>query len=84
MKVARKENELKIFYNLLYVSLGLAGFLMVIIVVQSRLGFSRAEYGGSALVVFVLLFAPLIVVIQEEFRAWKSDNKCSMILILPN
>ncbi|CAL5334686.1 unnamed protein product [Camellia sinensis] len=75
MKVARKENEHKIFYNLLYVSLGLAGFLMVIIVVQSRLGFSRAEYGGSALVVFVLLFAPLIVVIQEEFRAWKSHKQ---------
>ncbi|KAH7855697.1 hypothetical protein Vadar_027795 [Vaccinium darrowii] len=75
IKVVRQKNELQIFYNLLYMSLGLAGFLMVIIIVQNRYVFSRAAYGGSAAVVFVLLFAPLGVVIREELSIWRNKQK---------
>ncbi|KAL7248019.1 hypothetical protein ACSBR2_002837 [Camellia fascicularis] len=53
----------------------ISGLINEVMLSTILLGFSRAEYGGSALVVFVLLFAPLIVVIQEEFRAWKSDKQ---------
>ncbi|XAR69151.1 hypothetical protein NMG60_11000635 [Bertholletia excelsa] len=70
MKVVRQTNELKVFYNLLYISLGLAGFLMAIIILQNRLSFSRAEYVGSATVVLVLLFVPLAVVVREELKLW--------------
>lgn len=75
MKVVRHVNELKTFYNLLYISLGLAGFLMVIIITQNRLNFSKVEFAGSASVVIVLLFAPLAVVFQEELKIWKNNKR---------
>ncbi|KAL8094787.1 protein NUCLEAR FUSION DEFECTIVE 4-like [Apium graveolens] len=71
MKVVRVANELKIFYNLLYISLGLAGFLMVIIIMQNSLSFTRVEYGATASIVVILLFAPLFIVIKEEWKIWK-------------
>ncbi|CAK9160797.1 unnamed protein product [Ilex paraguariensis] len=74
MKVVRQVNEVKVFYNLLYISLGLAGFLMVIIILQNRLTFNRIEYAGSASVVLILLFAPVGVVIREEFNLWKTKK----------
>ncbi|KAL0409977.1 UNVERIFIED_CONTAM: hypothetical protein Slati_3587400 [Sesamum latifolium] len=74
MKVVRQENELQIFYDLLYASLGLAGFLMLLIILQNELVFSRVEYAGSASVVLILLFAPLAIVFREEFKIWKSKK----------
>lgn len=74
IKVVQQKNELQIFYNLLYISLGLAGFLMVIIILQNRYVFSRVAYGGSAAVVLVLLFAPLGVVIREELSIWRNKQ----------
>ncbi|KAF3441805.1 hypothetical protein FNV43_RR15720 [Rhamnella rubrinervis] len=71
VKIARQSNELKTFYNLLYVSLGLAGFLMVLIIIQNRVRFSRTEYIGSGSVVVFLLFLPLAIVFKEEFHLWK-------------
>ncbi|KAK4419258.1 hypothetical protein Salat_2338600 [Sesamum alatum] len=74
MKAVRQENELQIFYHLLYASLGLAGFLMILIILQNLLVFSRAEYAGTATVVLILLFAPLAIVFREEFKIWKSKK----------
>ncbi|KAL0375020.1 UNVERIFIED_CONTAM: hypothetical protein Sradi_3417700 [Sesamum radiatum] len=74
MKVVRQENELQIFYDLLYASLGLAGFLMILIILQNELVFSRVAYAGSASVVLILLFAPLAIVFREEFKIWKSKK----------
>lgn len=74
MKAVKQENEVKVFYDLLYISLGLAGFLMIIIILQNGLAFSKAEYAVSASVVLILLFAPLAIVFREEFKTWKSKR----------
>ncbi|GFP86662.1 hypothetical protein PHJA_000810000 [Phtheirospermum japonicum] len=68
MKVVRIAHELKVFYRFLYVSLGLAGFLMVVIILQKQMDFSRAEFGVSAATVIFLLFLPVAVVIKEEIN----------------
>ncbi|KAF7147119.1 hypothetical protein RHSIM_Rhsim03G0113400 [Rhododendron simsii] len=71
MKVIRQPNELKVFYDFLYISLGLAGFLMIIIIAEESTQFSEAEYVGSSIPVFVFLFLPLAIVIREEYGIWK-------------
>lgn len=75
MKAVRQANELRVFYDFLYISLGLAGFLMAIIILQNRLTFSRAEFNGSASTVIVLLFLPLAIVIREEINRWRSKEE---------
>ena len=75
VKVSRQNNDIKIFYDLLYMSLGLAGFLMFIIIVQTRVHFFIIEYGGSAFVVLVLLFLPLLVITKQVFKVWKSQKQ---------
>nr|XP_027118634.1 protein NUCLEAR FUSION DEFECTIVE 4-like [Coffea arabica] len=74
MKVIKQKNELRLFYSMLYISLGLASFLMVIIIIQKRLTFSRSEYIASAVAVLILVFSPLLVVAKEEFTTY-SWNK---------
>ncbi|XP_076929542.1 protein NUCLEAR FUSION DEFECTIVE 4-like [Bidens hawaiensis] len=68
MKVVRQANEVKIFYKFLYISLGLAGFLMVVIITQSKLRFSDFEFDVTAAIVVILLFAPFGIVFSEEFK----------------
>ncbi|KAI3472033.1 hypothetical protein Pfo_028721 [Paulownia fortunei] len=74
MKVSRQQQDLKIFSDILYLSLALAGFLMIIIIVQNRFEFRRIEYVGSASVVVILLFVPLAIIIREEFYEWKNQK----------
>ncbi|KAJ7970470.1 protein NUCLEAR FUSION DEFECTIVE 4-like [Quillaja saponaria] len=78
MKVVRHPNELKVFYNFLYISLGLAGFLMIIIILQKKVSFTQGEYGVSAGTVIFLLFLPLVVVFLEEYKIWKSKKQALM------
>ncbi|KDP30491.1 hypothetical protein JCGZ_16170 [Jatropha curcas] len=77
MKVIRQPNELKVFYNFLYISLGLAAFLMIIIILQKRLQFTRSEYGASAAMVLFLLFLPLAIVLIEEYKIWQNKKLAS-------
>ncbi|GLT88827.1 hypothetical protein SLE2022_068360 [Rubroshorea leprosula] len=74
MKVTHQANELKVFYKILYISLGLAGFLMIIIIMEKKFSFTQGEYGGSAAIVLILLFLPIAVVITEELKIWKAKQ----------
>lgn len=71
IQVVRIPHELKVLYRFLYMSLGLAGYLMVIIILQKKLDFTRAEYVLSASLVVFLLFLPLGLVIKEEMNSKK-------------
>lgn len=75
IKVARQKNELKIFYNFLYILLVLSGFIMVTIIIQNKLRFTRSEYVATAsVVVVILLFMSLAVVIKQELNIWKGNK----------
>ncbi|XP_042506564.1 protein NUCLEAR FUSION DEFECTIVE 4-like [Macadamia integrifolia] len=78
MKVVRGSTEVKVFYRILYMSLALAGFLMIIIIIEQNFKFNRAEYGVSAAAVLLLLFFPMVVVIKEDINLWKKKKKRSL------
>jgi hypothetical protein len=65
--------EYRAFCAFLYVSLALAAYLMVAIVLQKRFQFTRAEYAASAAVVFLMLLLPLGIVLREEAALFKSN-----------
>lgn len=87
MKVNRQQSELQVFYKFLYISLGLAGFLMIMIIVEQKVKFTKSEYSGSAATALFLLFLPLAVVVMEEQYLWKSNkvslNHSSQLKIIP-
>ncbi|CAI9766336.1 unnamed protein product [Fraxinus pennsylvanica] len=83
IKNVRLKNEVDVFYSILFVSLGLAGFLMIIIVIQNKLTFTRIEYVGSAVFVLILVFVPLAIVVKQEFYAWKSQKQFKTVIENP-
>ncbi|XP_015574821.3 uncharacterized protein LOC8283982 [Ricinus communis] len=74
-KDVRQAKELKVFCNFLYIALVLAGFLMIITIVQNKLKFTRPEYILSATIVLLLLFFPFAIVVKEEFNLWKCKKQ---------
>ena len=75
MNAPRQPNELTLLYHFLYTSLGLAGFLMIMIIIEKMTTFTQSQYGGSAAVVLSLLFLPIAFVIRDEYRAWKGKRE---------
>ncbi|KAG7992847.1 hypothetical protein I3843_02G148500 [Carya illinoinensis] len=75
IKGARQPNVAKVFFQFLYISLSLALFLLIMIIVQKNVKFTQSAYGGSVAVVLFLLFLPLAVVIKQEYMLWKSSKK---------
>ncbi|KAL8202041.1 hypothetical protein R6Q57_011188 [Mikania cordata] len=78
LKSDRHANDLKIMYKFLYISLGLAGFLMAIIVAQHKVQFSVAEYAATASVVVTLLMAPVVIVFKDEHKLWKTNQEVAV------
>ncbi|RDX74408.1 Protein NUCLEAR FUSION DEFECTIVE 4, partial [Mucuna pruriens] len=64
-------NDTRAFYRFLYLSLVLAGFLMIVIILQKCFTFSQSEYHVTTTVMLLLLILPLAVVFVEEQRIWK-------------
>lgn len=75
MNGTRHNDELKIFYRFLYLSISLALFLMVMIIVQTLVAFPKAAYVGSATVVCALLFLPLLIAARGDFAVWNQKEK---------
>ncbi|WJX88124.1 hypothetical protein P8452_70241 [Trifolium repens] len=74
-KMVEQPNDSKAFYNFLYMTLILAGFLMIMIIVQKCFNFSKSEYYvTSTFMLLLLIILPLIVVIMEEKRISKNKN----------
>ncbi|XP_015967940.1 protein NUCLEAR FUSION DEFECTIVE 4 [Arachis duranensis] len=74
-KGIQQKNDSKAFYNFLYMSLVLAVFLMIVIIVEKCFSFTQSEYYATTTVMLLLLvFLPLGVVVQEEHRIWKAKK----------
>ncbi|KAE9619658.1 hypothetical protein Lal_00038131 [Lupinus albus] len=75
LSIVSQPKEIKVFYKLLYVSLAIAGFLMVLIIIQNKLSFTRIQYIVDGIVVLILLLLPLVVVLREELILMKAQNQ---------
>ena len=71
----QQPNDTKTFYKFVYMSLVLAGFLLVIIILQRSLDFTKSEYYATTTVLLLLLVLPLAIVIAEEHRIWKAKQE---------
>ena len=57
------------FYHFLYLSLALAAYLLVMIVVEKQVHFSHAAYVVTSTALLIILFSPVGVVVREEYKA---------------
>ncbi|XP_010543563.1 PREDICTED: protein NUCLEAR FUSION DEFECTIVE 4-like [Tarenaya hassleriana] len=74
MKISSHPNELKVFYQYLWISIVLALTLMALTVAQKLCKFSHIGYVASTIAVCVLLFTPLIIAFREEYATWKAKK----------
>lgn len=77
MTVIPNKNDRNVLHKFFFISLGLAMFLLVIIIVEQQVNFTQSEYSGSAAVVIFLLFLPLAVVVAEEKNIWRNSRLIS-------
>ena len=59
------------FFCFLYLSIALACFLLVMIVVQHQVPFSRDAFGVAATPLLILLLMPLCVVVKQEYKIYR-------------
>ncbi|KAF8659712.1 hypothetical protein HU200_058170 [Digitaria exilis] len=56
------------FYHFLYLSIALASYLLVMIIVQQQVKFSHAAYVVTSTALLIILFSPASVVVREEYK----------------
>ncbi|KAK9716104.1 hypothetical protein RND81_06G211600 [Saponaria officinalis] len=66
------KREKRFFTDMLYMSLALAGFILVMLIVEMKVWFGKGGYGGSVACIFVLLVLPLYLVFREEYSSWNA------------
>ncbi|XAR52325.1 hypothetical protein NMG60_11020320 [Bertholletia excelsa] len=71
MKPSRHPNEVKVFYEYLYISVVLALCLMALTIAEKKLAFSHIAYVACATGVCFLLFLPCFIAFREEYATWK-------------
>ncbi|KAL2326702.1 hypothetical protein Fmac_025760 [Flemingia macrophylla] len=74
-KGVEQPSDSKAFYNFLYTTLVLAGFLLIVIIVQKTFSFTKSEYYATNSLMFLLLILPLAVVMAEEQKIWKRKQE---------
>ncbi|KAL9686918.1 hypothetical protein QQ045_031312 [Rhodiola kirilowii] len=68
----RQPDEIKVFYKILYISVGLALWLMATIILQRQVHFNRLMYIISAVTVTIILCMPIFVVVKEEMSIYQN------------
>ncbi|WVZ62214.1 hypothetical protein U9M48_011984 [Paspalum notatum var. saurae] len=68
------------FFCFLYLSIALAGFLLVMSVVQKQAHFSRAAYALAAVPLLILLLMPLAVVVKQEYKIFRERQLDAALL----
>uniref|UniRef100_A0ACD5UMU2 Uncharacterized protein n=1 Tax=Avena sativa TaxID=4498 RepID=A0ACD5UMU2_AVESA len=63
-----QETNVHPFFCFLYISIGLACYLLVMIVVQKQFAFSRGAYAIAATALLIVLFLPLCAIIRHEYK----------------
>ncbi|XP_031257378.1 protein NUCLEAR FUSION DEFECTIVE 4-like [Pistacia vera] len=71
LKVSSHPNELKVFYQYLYITIAMALCLMGLTIAQKQVDFSHYGYVGSAIVVCAFICMPLLIAFREEYATWK-------------
>ncbi|KAJ3674673.1 hypothetical protein LUZ60_005289 [Juncus effusus] len=71
---SRVGGETKAFFRFLYISIVLAVFLMIIIIVEQQVHFSHAAYSIASTIVVILIFLPLSIVGREELKALRQSS----------
>lgn len=74
-KGVQQQNDTRNFYKFVYLSLLLAGFLLILIILEKCLKFNQKEYYLSSSLMLLLLLLPFVVVITEELKLWKANQQ---------
>uniref|UniRef100_A0A453FWX9 Nodulin-like domain-containing protein n=1 Tax=Aegilops tauschii subsp. strangulata TaxID=200361 RepID=A0A453FWX9_AEGTS len=68
------------FFCFLYISIALACYLLVMIVVQKQFTFSHGAYSIAAAALLIVLFLPLCVVIKQEYKIYRERELDAALL----
>lgn len=74
IKSDAEKNEESLFYTYLYIALTLAGFLLVVIIVENHSKFPSIGFKIVAAVIAIFLMAPLGVVAKGEFNKFQAEK----------
>ncbi|KAL2249291.1 protein NUCLEAR FUSION DEFECTIVE 4-like [Sesamum indicum] len=77
MKISRHPNEVKVFYEYLIISVGLALCLMGLTIAQKYVDFSHVGHIVSATAVCFLLFLPCLIAFREEFTTLRLKEQAA-------